>query len=115
VETVLEIDERPFLPDPLTQLLVCNHVAGMRQQDQQNLKRLTGQTDTYAALEQLPRWNIHFKGSEGQPSRRLRLGRHKVSPTGSPQSTTGPWRVMRWADKYRTFNHLPDEAILSHK
>ena len=90
-------------------------IAGMRQEGQQNLKRLAGQTDAYAALEQLPRWNIYFKGSEGQPSRRLRLGRHKVSPTGSPQSTTGPWRVMRWADKYRTFNHLPDEAILSHK
>jgi len=78
VEAVLEIDERPFLPDQLVQLLICNHIAGMRQQGQQDLKRLAGQTDTYSAFEQLPRWNIYFKGSEGQPSGGLGLGRHKV-------------------------------------
>jgi hypothetical protein len=77
VEAVLEIDERPFLPDPLTQLVVCNHIPGMRQQGQQDLKRLAGQTNTYSALEQLPRWNIHFKGSEGQPSGRLGLRKHR--------------------------------------
>jgi hypothetical protein len=88
VETVLEIDECPFLPDLLAQLLVCNHIAGVRQQGQQNLKRLAGQTDTYAAFEQLPRWNIHFKGSEGQPGGGLVLERHRGSPTGSPQFIT---------------------------
>jgi hypothetical protein len=36
----------------------------------------------------LPRWNIHFKGSEGQPGGGLVLERHRGSPTGSPQFIT---------------------------
>ncbi len=91
MKAVLEIDECPLLPDLLAQLLVRNHIAGMRQQDQQNLKWLAGQTDTNAALEQLPRWNIHFKGSERQPSRGLGLRRHKVATNSLSQ----PMRLMR--------------------
>jgi hypothetical protein len=40
VQAVLEIDERPFLPYLFAQLLIRNHIARMRQQNQQNLKWL---------------------------------------------------------------------------
>jgi hypothetical protein len=51
VEAVLKIDERSSLPDLLAQLLVGNDLARMRQQAQQNLKWLAGQTDADTALE----------------------------------------------------------------
>ena len=91
MEAVFEIDERPIFPDLLAQMLVCNNLAGMRQQGQQNLKGLAGQTGTNAALEQLPRWNIDFKGSERQPGRGLRLRRHNVAANSLSQ----PLRLMR--------------------
>jgi hypothetical protein len=76
VEAVLEIDEGPFFPDLLPQMLVGNDVAGIRQQDQKNLKRLTGKPDPHAVLVELLRWNIDLKGSEGQPAGSLRRRQH---------------------------------------
>jgi hypothetical protein len=65
VEAVLEINKRPFVPDPLAQSFASNHIAGMGQYGQQNLKRLLGETDANAALEQMPCRNVDFKRSEG--------------------------------------------------
>jgi hypothetical protein len=89
VQAVLEIDEGPFLPDLLAQLLVGNDLARMRQQAQQNLKWLAGQTDADTALEQLTRRNAYLIGSEGEASRGLRLGRHRGFADGQPTSLHG--------------------------
>lgn len=75
VQTVLEINERPLAPDPFTQLLAGDHFAGVCQQDQQDLKRLSGQPNANAALEQFPGYGVHLKRSECKAGRRLGVGR----------------------------------------
>jgi hypothetical protein len=82
VEAVLEIDEGPAGPDLPAQILARNRIAGMRQQDKQNLKWLARQTDTDPALEQFPGRYVHLEGSEGQPGLGLGLGKHKKFAAG---------------------------------
>jgi hypothetical protein len=111
VEPVLEIDERSVGPDLLAQLLAGNHVARMRQQNQQNLKWLARETDTDPTLEQFPGRDIHFERSEGQSGRGLGLGQHIRSAAGQDSVYHGPEEMVRRVDKCRPVNEFADEGI----
>jgi hypothetical protein len=68
---VLEIDEGPFPPDLITQLLACHHLAGALEQNKQNGERLTRQANATAAFPQLTGGGVHFERPKREPNRQL--------------------------------------------
>jgi hypothetical protein len=76
VEAVLEIDEGPFPPDLLAQLLACHHLAGTLEQEKQNGEGLTRQANATAALQQLTGGGVHFERPKREPYRQLIWRRH---------------------------------------
>ena len=74
IEGQIEVDERVGGPEPLPQLLARDDVAGMFQEQLQNLKRLIGQPNLDAAFSQLSRPEIGLEQSKSDDLR-ARAGR----------------------------------------
>jgi hypothetical protein len=68
---VLEIDEGPFPPDLLAQLLACNHLAGTLEQKKQYGEWLTRQANATAAFQQLTGGGVHFERPKREPNWQL--------------------------------------------
>lgn len=76
VKTVFEIDKGIVAPDLLTKFVTGDDLARTFEKEQENLKWLSGQTYTSAALEQLICVCVHLKGSKGDSRPELRLRSH---------------------------------------
>jgi hypothetical protein len=86
IQAVLEIDERVFPPEALSQLLTGDQVAGMIQQRLENLKRLVGEIDPDTGLPQLARAQVQLERAKADE--RIRWSAH--GDFGSPTLNGGP-------------------------
>ena len=64
IEALLEVDESIGRPQPLPQLVARHHLAGMLQEQEENLKRLLLEADPGALPPQLSGPNVHIEHAE---------------------------------------------------
>ena len=62
VDPMLEIDERPIAPEPLTKLLTRHKTTVVGEQQQQNFKRLARKANAYSAFSEPPAWAFKTNG-----------------------------------------------------
>ena len=81
VQAVLEVDERAVWPEPLTQLLARDEIAGSLQQQREDVEGLSGKAEAHACLAQLTCVKIQLEHAEPDDAKSPTLQIHSpVAP-----------------------------------